>query len=113
MAHLVDRLTALRVQREKRPGMHGDGKGLYLHVGESGTKSWIFRYQLDGRRHEVGLGSAYDVPLVEARQKARDARRLKGDGIDPLASKRASRAARRAAQAAAVTFAHCADAFMV
>jgi integrase len=113
MAHLVDRLTALRVQREKRPGMHGDGKGLYLHVGESGTKSWIFRYQLDGRRHEVGLGSAYDVPLVEARQKARDARRLKGDGIDPLASKRASRAARRAAQAAAVTFAHCAEAFMV
>jgi integrase len=113
MAHLVDQLTALRVQREKRPGMHVDGKGLYLHVGKSGTKSWIFRYMLDGRRHEIGLGSIHDVGLSEAREKAREARKLKSDGIDPLVAKRTSRAEKRAAQAGAVTFAQCAESYMV
>jgi integrase len=113
VAFKIERLTALRVAREKRPGTHADGLGLYLNVGEAGTKSWVFRFQLDGRRHEMGLGSVHDVTLAEARQKARDARRLKLDGVDPLAAKRASRAATRAAQATAVTFSHCAEAYMV
>ncbi|WP_371863224.1 Arm DNA-binding domain-containing protein [Novosphingobium sediminis] len=38
------------------PGMHGDGNGLYLNVTRKGAKSWIFRYQLNGKRCEVGLG---------------------------------------------------------
>jgi integrase len=63
---------------------------------------------LDGKRHDLGLGSAHDVTLAEAREKATRARKLRADGIDPLASKRASRATARAAQAKTVTFADCA-----
>jgi integrase len=112
MAALIEQLTALRVQREKRPGMHHDGRGLYLCISKSGARSWIFRYMLDGKRHEIGLGSVYDVTLAEARQKAREARRLKADGVDPLASKRSSRAAIRAVQAASVTFGQCVDGYL-
>jgi integrase len=112
MAH-VDRLTALKVKRETRPGMHHDGRGLYLCISESGARSWLFRFMLHGRRHEMGLGSAHDISLAEAREAAHQARKLKANGIDPLASKRSSRAARRAAEAAAVTFAQCAESYMV
>jgi integrase len=108
----VDRLTALRVRGEKRPGMHADGRGLYLCVGQNGSRSWLLRYMLNGKRHDMGLGSAHDVTLAEARAKALEARKLKADGIDPLATKHASRAAARAAEAKAVTFGECADAYL-
>lgn len=49
-------LTTLEI-RMLNPGMHADGNGLYLYVKPGGTKSWIFRYQLAGRRREMGLGN--------------------------------------------------------
>jgi hypothetical protein len=112
MAKATERLTALRVKREQRPGRHPDGNGLYLHVGKTGAKSWVMRFMLDGRRHDMGLGNIDTVTLAEAREKARDARKLKAEGIDPLGAKRASRASLRAAAAKSVTFADCADAYI-
>jgi hypothetical protein len=41
---VTGKLTALKVAREKRPGLHGDGGGLYLQITERGSKSWIFRF---------------------------------------------------------------------
>jgi integrase len=108
----IDRLTALKVQRERRPGMHPDGRGLYLRISKTGGRSWVLRYMLDHKRHDIGLGSALDVSLAEAREKARDARKLKANGVDPLATKRASRAAARASEAKTVTFGHCADSYL-
>src|SRR5271168_2278644 len=108
----VDRLTALRVQRERRPGMHPDGRGLYLRISKTGSRSWVLRYMLDNKRHDVGLGSALDVTLAEARQKATNARKLKAGGIDPLATKRASKAAARTAEVRAMTFGQCVDAYV-
>ena len=58
MARTVGRLTALKVERAKKPGMHADGGGLYLQI-TSGGASWIYRYMLNGRAREMGLG-----PLV-------------------------------------------------
>ncbi|MGJ5092889.1 Arm DNA-binding domain-containing protein [Bradyrhizobium oligotrophicum] len=61
MAHLVGRLTALKVTKVKKPGMYADGAGLYLQVTGDGqdtpAKSWIFRFTLRGRSREMGLGS--------------------------------------------------------
>jgi integrase len=108
----VDRLTALRAQREKRPGMHADGRGLYLRINHAGARSWILRYMLDGRRHDMGLGSADDVSLADARRKAREARSLKAEGVDPLGAKRAHRAAAREAGAKAVTFKDAATSYI-
>lgn len=67
----VNKLSALGVARERWPGYHGDGEGLWLQVSSSGTKSWIFRFSLDGRRREMGLGPVHAVDLAAARSKAR------------------------------------------
>ena len=74
--------------RSAPPGRHADGNGLYLFVQPSGTRSWIQRLLIRGRRRELGLGSVVLVPLSEAREKALANRRLARQGGDPLAEKR-------------------------
>ena len=74
--------------RSAPPGRHADGNGLYLFVQPSGTRSWIQRLVVRGRRRELGLGSVALVPLAEAREKARVNRKLAREGGDPLAEKR-------------------------
>ena len=74
--------------RSAPPGRHADGNGLYLFVQPSGTRSWIQRLVVRGRRRELGLGSIALVPLAEAREKARANRKLAREGGDPLAEKR-------------------------
>lgn len=69
-------------------GRHGDGRGLFLYVKPTGARSWVFRYQVSGRRHDLGLGAFPDVTLAMARQRATDARRLILDGDDPIAKRR-------------------------
>jgi integrase len=67
---------------------------------------------LSGRAREMGLGSFSDVTLAEARDLARDARRLCKQGLDPIEARRAHRAARRAQHAKAMTFQECATAYI-
>ena len=74
--------------RSAPPGRHADGNGLYLFVQPSGTRSWIQRLLVRGRRRELGLGSVALVPLAEAREKALANRKLARQGGDPLAEKR-------------------------
>ena len=61
---------------------------MYLFVQPSGTRSWIQRLVVRGRRRELGLGSVALVPLAEAREKALANRKLARLGGDPLAEKR-------------------------
>ena len=86
-------LTDVAVRKAKE-GTHADGRGLYLEVKPSGTKSWILRYQLEGRRREMGLGPYPTVDLAGARRRAEAQRALLIDGIDPLKAAAAARAAR-------------------
>jgi hypothetical protein len=76
----AQRLSAVKVEREKRPGMYCDGNGLYLQVTDGG-KSWIFRYKMDARAREMGLGAYRDVTLLEARTLAAEAHRQIKQGI--------------------------------
>jgi integrase len=85
----MGKLTALKVKALKEPGRHSDGNGLVLYVKESGTKTWVLRIQVDGKRRDFGLGSLADVSLAEAREKADDLRKQYRSGIDPVAAKRA------------------------
>jgi integrase len=104
-------LTAKKVERTKAPGRHPCGlvKGLYLQITDSGAKSWVLRYQLRGREHMMGLGSAADFNLKEARERARSARQLLADRIDPLVGKRAAEEAARLACVRKLTFAEAAQ----
>jgi integrase len=93
-----------------------DGSGLYLQasIGRHGTirRSWSFRYQLAGRRHEMGLGSLNVLSLKEARIKAQAMRRMLLEYVDPLTEKRKKKAALLAEQARTVTFEECARAYI-
>lgn len=107
---IVSKLTALKVAREKKPGLYGDGGGLYLQVTESGSRSWIFRYWIaqrdpatgeivrdpstkkaKGRAREMGLGSCITVSLAEARERALECRKLREKQIDPIDAREAAK----------------------
>lgn len=68
-------------------GRHGDGRGLFLYVKPSGARSWVLRYQVQGRRRDFGLGPYPDVSLSMARDRAAEARRLIVEGEDPITKK--------------------------
>src|SRR2546430_6730122 len=88
---VVGRLTSRRVNAAKpRAGRQalviGDGGGLWLQVtrgeGDRLRRSWTFRYEIDGRRREMGLGALHTFGLAEARDRARALRQLLADGVD-------------------------------
>jgi Arm DNA-binding domain len=106
------RLTALRVEKEKKPGLYSDGLGLYLQVRAEGAKSWIFRYRTKGKLRDMGLGSANAVSLVQAREKAAACRSMRANGIDPIDARREERARSRAEATRAMTFEQCAVAYI-
>ena len=85
--HPHKRLSA-PVVRSAPPGRHCDGNGLYLYVQRTGTRSWIQRLVIRGRKRELGLGSVELVSLAEAREQALANRKLARAGRDPLAEKR-------------------------
>lgn len=78
-----NQLTARRVRTEVRPGRYADGNGLYLVVSEHGARWWQWRGTVHERRREIGMGSAYLVPLVEARATAAEWRAVARGGGDP------------------------------
>ena len=80
-------LTAAKAKSLTKPGMHGDGEGLYLSVSRSGTRSWVQRISIDGRRREMGLGSFPAIGLAQARGLAAANRTAVAEGRDPLAEK--------------------------
>ncbi|MBB5716609.1 integrase [Sphingomonas aerophila] len=86
------KLTALKAKALKEPGRHSDGNGLVLYIKENGSKSWVLRSQVDGKRRDFGLGSFNDVSLADAREKADELRRQYRSGTDPVAAKRAAKA---------------------
>jgi integrase len=116
MARKVMKLSAATVKNATRPGLYGDGAGLYLNVGPTGGKSWLFRFMLNGKAREMGLGPLHTIGLAEARERALTARKLRLDGVDPLETRRTERA-RKAAEAAAdaaalVTFKKAAEGYI-
>jgi len=104
-------LTAKKVERAKKPGRYRCGlvKGLLLQVTDTGARSWVLRYELRGRERWMGLGSASEFSLKEARERARQARQLLADRIDPLAGKRAAEETARLQEARRLSFAEAAQ----
>jgi integrase len=77
------RLTARKVTTAK-PGKYSDGGNLYLIVSDTGSRKWVLRFTWRSAAKEMGLGSANDVPLADAREKAADARRTLAKGLNPI-----------------------------
>jgi integrase len=68
-----------------------DGGGLYLFVAPNGSKSWVLRTLVRGKRCDIGLGSVTLVSLAEARDEALRLRGMARAGGDPLAARRQER----------------------
>ena len=68
--HEGSKLSATAVRYANKPGLYGDGHGLYLQISAFGTKAWVFRYMMDGRARKMGLGAIHTVSLAEARKRA-------------------------------------------
>ena len=112
MPKRADGLTSRQVTTEKRPGLYADGGNLYLQVTPGGSRTWSFRFQICGRRREMGLGPVADTRLAEARRIARDLRVLVRDGIDPIERRSTRRDAAGLGNARAMTFRQCAEAYI-
>ena len=94
-------LKSKDIEKLIEEGRYGDGNGLYLQVKKPSQRSWLLRYERDGRERWMGLGPLHTFNLDEARERARKARQHLLDGIDPIEARTADRAAKLAATAAA------------
>lgn len=95
MSRSLHKLSARRAETVSTPGWHSDGGGLYLRLDKDGSKRWVFAWERNKRRREMGLGAFADVSLATARDLAGTARAQLDDGLDPskqrLAAEQASR----------------------
>ena len=112
MARGINKLTSLQVTKLRKPGYYGDGGGLWLRVSPSVSKSWVFRFEVNGRRREMGLGAVQTVSLAMAREFALQCRRQLAAGQDPIEARDAERTVQSAALARSRTFDQCAEAYI-
>lgn len=106
------KLSATFVLKVKESGYYGDGGGLWLQVAPGGAKSWIFRFTLNGKAREMGLGPLHTVPLAMARDKSMLCRQQVLEGIDPIDARKSSRLTAQAAAARVLTFDQCAEQYI-
>jgi len=86
----VGKLTVKTIEslaKAGKPGLTGDGEGLYLQISKTGGISWIYRYKIAGKTRDMGLGKFPLISLATAREKAVEARKLTRTGIDPLVAR--------------------------
>lgn len=119
MPRVAKELGPLEVKRATHAGGKGNTmlpvggvSGLYLQITPKGGKTWILRAAMGGRRAEIGLGGFPTVTLGQARDKARDARDKIERGIDPMAERKAARAALAASARQGLTFAEAVDKYL-
>ncbi|MBX9660980.1 MAG: integrase arm-type DNA-binding domain-containing protein [Nitrospiraceae bacterium] len=114
---LSNALTPLAVKNAK-PGRHADGAGLHLLVKPSGARSWVYRFMLNGKSRDIGLGAAGQgaLTLADARDEAAALRLKVKAGIDPLQERQQEAAqalaAAQAAEIAGIAFKAVAEAYI-
>src|SRR5262249_44454194 len=102
------KITALQVNKITKPGRYAVGDGVYLQITGAKGRSWVFRYMRDGKQRHMGIGPVSLLTLADARSRAREARLMLLDGIDPLQA----RAAKRAQAIQSVTFKEAAERYI-
>ena len=114
MALKTKEMSALEIGRINATGYHhvGGVSGLVLQVSKTGTKSWLMRVAVGGKRREIGMGGYPDVTLAGAREAARVIREKIKSGIDPVAERAAARSNLAAAVASAITFKTAAEKYI-
>ena len=104
----LNRLTNAEIKSAK-VGKHNDGGGLWLIQRSDGGAQWVYRFSLNGKRPEMGLGAYPDVSLKEARKEVTHWRQLVKRGVNPI--KQRERDFRNAAKATPTLEAMTGEAF--
>jgi len=118
MAKKARELSPIEVKRLEHGGRGnktfavGGVAGLLLQIKSTGTRSWILRTKIGDKRRELGLGAYPDVPLGQARERAREAKEMVWHGSDPIEAKRAAQAALRTAQRSGLSFADAVERYL-
>jgi len=106
------KLTQSFLRSVEIPGSYHDERGLILRVSVNGTKNWVLRYQLNNRRHDLGLGSFPTVSLKAARLAVDTYRLDLSQGIDPLTKRASLQYEQALITRASVTFRHEAERYI-
>ena len=89
---MTKKMTYAEAKSLRKPGFHFMGDTLYLRIGTGEGKSWVQRLTINGKRHDIGLGSFKLVTLAEARDRAFENRKAaRIHKRDPLAEKHKAR----------------------
>lgn len=83
----MGKLTVAFVRAVDTPGKYYDHHGLILRVAPGGSKQWIWRGTVRGRRRDTGLGAVEYTTLAEARDIAYRYRKLAQAGGDPTSAR--------------------------
>ena len=90
---MLSDIEARKAKPQDKPYKLADSKGLYLLVNPTGGKLWRMNYRHGGKQKTLALGAYPEIPLVKARERLEEARRLLADGIDPMADRKATKEA--------------------
>ncbi len=112
MPRQIGILKAIDIPRIKEAGLHSDGGGLNLRVTAKGGKFWVYRFMLNKKAREMGLGALHSLTLADARKKATECRKLVADGIDPIKARDDINTKSRLEAARVQTFKQCAEAYI-
>jgi integrase len=111
-----EKLTAVGVAKQTKPGRFGDGGGLYLLVKPDGRKTWVFRWRdkITGKLRDKGLGpyGKHDVTLAKARERAGECRNMVWEGNDPIEEARLELQEKKLAFAMRLSFKDCVDRYI-
>src|SRR5437763_14378479 len=105
MARPTNKLSVKFTEKQElKPGLYGDGGGLYLQVSDFKTKAWVFRYMMAGRARKMGLGDFEIVSHKDARKKRDAAYRIVLDGVDPIEERKERQTAHPVEAASGLAF---------
>lgn len=80
-------IKAYKAQETRYTAKHKTCKGLFLEVSTQGTKSWWYRYTLNGKQERLVIGKYPDISLAEAITKRDEASNQVANGISPKQQK--------------------------
>jgi len=112
MAKNINKLTAVKIKQIKKPGWYPDGLGLYLQISPSGSKSWVYRYEIKSKERRCGLGAYPTISLLMARDVADEFRKLRTKGIDPIEHKKQIELQKKLEESKTITFKQSATAYI-
>ncbi len=119
MPKIAKELSALEVKNLRHPGVGrnvcfpvGGVAGLYLQITPSAGRSWLLRTTIANKRREIGLGGYPDITLSQARERARETKAQVLAGIDPVAQRKAFKAALVADQRRGMLFSEAVDHYL-